>query len=191
MADAQLVTSGASVEAESSAVFESDTPVDWLAATGAALLSARYPGSRRAIVDRITLDDVREKVAPWLTGRSGSAPTPPEALGAGLREDGQPVEDLIFKLYDGDTVAGDEVYRFLVHELSYPEYIAAAHLLAAVTNTGAEIVWQDVQDAANLMPRLSRLTSMSSTLRSLSLATSGRLPRTLGLWDSALPFIRA
>jgi hypothetical protein len=196
LADAELVTSDSSVEVDSSAVFESDAPADWIAATGATLLNASYASSGAATVDRITVDDVREKVAPWLIGRSagrtGLAPMPPEALAAGLRQDGQPVEDLIFKLYEGDAVEGDEVHRFLVHDLGYPEYVGAAHLLAAVANTGAEIVWQDAPDAANLLPRLNRFNVDEFDIAHLKFGNIREITAHAGSeWDSAMPFIRA
>ena len=105
-AGARLVIRGSSEKVESSAVFESDLPENWITATGASLLNANYESTGAAVVERLTVDDIREKVAPWLIGFPGSAPTPLEALAAGLRQDGQPVEDLIFKLYEGDSLAG-------------------------------------------------------------------------------------
>ena len=43
-----------------------------------------------------------------------------------------------------------------MQDLGYPEYVAALHLLAAVENTGAEIVWQDATEVTNLLPRINR-----------------------------------
>ncbi len=200
LADAQVVTSGVSVELDSSAVFESDVPLDWITATGAALLNANYASLTTAVFDRITEEDVREKVAPWITAPSESSVMSPEAVAIGLRPDGQPVEDLIFRIYEGDSLSGDEAHKFLVHELGYPNYIAAAHLLAAVANSGAEIVWQDASpDSADefasevtfLQPPLNRFNVDEFNIALLEFGNIKEVVAQSGSnWDSALPFIR-
>jgi len=192
LAGVQLVISDSPAEVESSAVFESDLPLNWIAAIGAALLNANYADSGAPVVERLTVDDVREKVVPWLIGMPGGAPTPPEVLAAGLRQDGQPAEELIFKLFGGDSLAGDEAHRFLVHDLGYPKYVAAAHLLAAVANTGAEIVWQEATEVTNQLPRLNRFNVDEFDIEHLQFANIREISsRVSTRWDSALPFLRA
>jgi hypothetical protein len=145
---------------------------------------------RSCLVERLTVDDIREKVAPWVIGFPGSAPTPLEALAAGLRQDGQPVEDQIFKLYEGDTLAGNEAHRFLVHDLGYPEYVAALHLLAAVANTGAEIVWQEAREVTNQLPRLNRFNVDEFDIEQFQFANIKEISaRVSSQWDSALSFL--
>jgi len=85
-------------------------------------------------------------------------------------------------------MTGDAVRRFLVHEQGYPEYIAVAHLLAAVANAGAEIIWHNTVGS---FPRLNRFSVDEFDYSQINFGDIFEISDRSGMgWDSALPFIR-